>query len=197
MGGQQWNDKREALLREYIGNGFNATKAAKAVGYSWPNKYGPYLVKLGIFRKKLAERMAAKGMEADEILFRLTRVARLGIANFFKLNAERNGLVVDWEEVATSPDRDLLRKIRIGADGTVTMEGGDGLRALELLGKAYGLFSGRVIKEQKEQAPLSNAVLEQAMEDLRAYEDESQRVIKDWRDRVAQASGPQGPTERG
>jgi len=172
MGGQQWNDKREALLREYIGNGFNATKAAKAVGYSWPNKYGPYLVKLGIFRKKLAERMAAKGMEADEILFRLTRVARLGIANFFKLDAERNGLVVDWEEVATSPDRDLLRK-------------------------AYGLFSGRVIKEQKEQAPLSNAVLEQAMEDLRAYEDESQRVIKDWRDRVAQASGPQGPTERG
>jgi hypothetical protein len=197
MGRQQWNDKRQAFLDEYLINGFNATKAAETVGYAEGNKYGPFLVNLGIFRKKLAERLVGRAMKADEILFRLTRVGRLGIANFFKLNAERDGLVVDWEAVATSPDRDVLQKLRIGADGSVTIEGGDRLRALELLGKAYGMFAERVINEQAEQAPLSNAVLEQAMEDLRAYEDESQRVIKDWRDRMAKAGGPQAPTEQG
>lgn len=141
---------------------------------------GPYMVKLGTFREKLEERLAGRAMKADEILFRLTRVGRLGIASFFKLNAERTGIVVDWVAVATSPYRNLLQKIRIGADGAVTAEGGDWLRALELLGKAYGMFAERVINELARQA-VSNAALEDAMERLRALEAETAPLVKDWR----------------
>lgn len=147
---------------------------------------GPYMAKLGIFREKLAERLAGRAVKADEILFRLWQVGRLGIAEFFTLNAERMGPAVDWE--AESPDRDLPQKIRIGADGAATIEGGDWLRALELLGKAYGMLAERVINEQARQ-PVSDAALEDAMERVRAFEAETAPLGKDWRRRVAAAAG--------
>jgi hypothetical protein len=123
-------------------------------------------------------------------------MARSSVAEFYTLREDGKGIVVDWKALA-GPDRDLVRRLKISPDGTVTIEGHDQLRALELLAKARGMLVERVINEQAEQAPLSNAVLEQAMEDLRAYEDESQRVIKDWRDRMAKAGGPQAPSEQG
>ena len=62
------------------------------------------------------------------------------------------GLQVDWEKVGKSPDRHLLHEIRMGKEGDVTIKGNDRLRALELLGKSYGMFADRVINEQPEQA---------------------------------------------
>jgi hypothetical protein len=196
MGRQQWNDKREALLKYYVSNGFNATKAAKLAGYAIPNNAGPLVVNSGIFRDRLKQKLAEMGISDEEIEFRLTRMARSSVAEFYTLREDGKGIVVDWKALA-GPDRDLVRRLKISPDGTVTIEGHDQLRALELLAKARGMLVERVINEQAEQAPLSNAVLEQAMEDLRAYEDESQRVIKDWRDRMAKAGGPQAPSEQG
>ena len=94
MGGQ-WTDKREALLRHYISNGFNATKAAEAAGYALPNKQGPMLVNLGIFRDRLAQVLEEAGISEAEIRYRLTRVARMGIAEFFRVKDDRSGIEVE------------------------------------------------------------------------------------------------------
>lgn len=39
----RWTPKREMFLRHYVINGFNATAAARAVGYAFPNVAGPRL----------------------------------------------------------------------------------------------------------------------------------------------------------
>lgn len=185
---ERWTAKRELFLRHYISNGFNATAAARSAGYKHANKLGPRLVKMGIFQDRLAAMLRDCGLTREECLARLGRIARIPIVEFFILLEGGGGIAVDWDKVMNGENRDVIQEIRIGEQG-VLLKGYDRLRALELAGKSYGLFVERVIEEQPEDRPLSNAVLEQAMEGLRAYERESGEIVKGWRERVRRASG--------
>lgn len=187
MGGQ-WTDKREDFLRYYVTNGMNATEAAKSAGYCWPNKYGPFLVNLGIFREHLAAYYREVKMSPEEILARVSEMARGGITRFYK-KAEGGGVQIDWDRVLDSPDSHLVTRIRPTIAGTI-IEGTDRARMLDLMGQAYGLWKTTVVNEQADQA-VSNAALEDAMERVRAFEAETAPLVKDWRRRVAAASGAQ------
>jgi phage terminase small subunit len=181
---ERWTPKREAFLRHYISNGFNATAAARSAGYKHANKLGPRLVKMGIFQDRLNALLREAGMGPEECQARIGRIARTPITRFYKLNEDGSGPVIDWQAVIEGEDSDLVQEIRV--DGVV-LKGADRLRALELIGKSFGLFVDRVIEERGEEQPISNAVLEQAMEQLRLFEQERGEIIKDWRARVREA----------
>jgi len=68
-------DQRRVFVEEYL-ECWNATEAARRAEYKHPNKYGPFLVKLGIVSDLIQRRLAEKAMTADEVLFRLTMMAR-------------------------------------------------------------------------------------------------------------------------
>ena len=155
---ERWTPKREAFLRHYISNGYNATAAARSAGYRHANKLGPRLVKVGLFQEKLNAMLREAGMGPEECQARIGRIARTPITRFYKLNEDGSGPVIDWKAVIEGENSDLVQEIRV--DGVV-LRGADRLRALELIGKSYGLFAERVIEEQPEDRPLSNAVLEQ------------------------------------
>jgi phage terminase small subunit len=183
---ERWTPKREAFLRHYISNGYNATAAARSAGYKHANKLGPRLVKMGIFQDRLNAVLREAGMSPDECQARIGRIARTPITRFYKLNKDGSGPVIDWKAVIEGEDSDLVQEIRVAG---VVLRGADRLRALELIGKSFGLFVDRVIEERGEEQPISNTVLEEAMEQLRLFEQERGEIIKDWRARVREAQG--------
>lgn len=113
-------NKQKAFIDAYCGaSKFNATDAARRAGYKHPNKQGPEtLVKLG---SQIAERME-------------------------KLKEESGSSIMDQQEVA--------KRLSSFADGSIKVQQlanngklvdapvspKDQLKALELLGKSYGMF---------------------------------------------------------
>lgn len=113
-------NKQKAFIDAYCGaSNFNATDAARRAGYKHPNKQGPEtLVKLG---SQIAERMemlkeksGSSIMDQQEVAQRLSSFADGSIKIQQLAN---NGKLVD---APVSPK--------------------DQLKALELLGKSYGMF---------------------------------------------------------
>jgi phage terminase small subunit len=68
--------KQELFCLSYIANGLNATKAAKAAGYSYPDRAGSNLLKKPQIRKYIEDAMQHVAMEADEVIQELTNIAR-------------------------------------------------------------------------------------------------------------------------
>jgi len=177
--GGQWTDKRDAFLRHYVSNGFNATAAARSAGYTHANQQGPALVKLGIFQEHLAEFFRSVAMSPEECLARVARVARGNVVQFYELGP--NGQPrVNWQRVIEGEDSDLVAQIRQTSAGA-TLVGMDRLRALELIGKSQGLFVERVVEEQVA-APVSAAALAEAVEGLRQYEAANEQLVRGWRE---------------
>lgn len=113
-------NKQKAFIDAYCSvSKFNATDAARRAGYKHPNKQGPEnLVKLGTEISKrmqqLKEKSGASIMSQQEVAQRLSKFANGSIKVQQLAN---NGKLVD---APVSPK--------------------DQLKALELLGKSYGMF---------------------------------------------------------
>jgi hypothetical protein len=168
------------FLRHYVINGFNATAAARAVGYAFPNVAGPRLVNVSIFQKHLAALSAQAGITAAEIHYRLTRIARSSLGDC--LRRTEQGVDLDWEAVLANAD--LLGPIKM-SKRDVTLQCLDRLRALELLGKSQGMFRRRIVEEPEER-PIAQAVLRDALVRLRAYQREGDPIVRVWNE----ATGP-------
>lgn len=120
ISGKKLTNKQLAFIDAYCSvSKFNATDAARRAGYKHPNKQGPEnLVKLGdeITERieQLKEKSGASIMSQEEVAERLSRFADGSIKIQQLAN---NGRLVD---APVSPK--------------------DQLKALELLGKSYGMF---------------------------------------------------------
>jgi phage terminase small subunit len=116
--------KQQAFCEHYIAS-LNATDAARQAGYKKPNQQGPAnLVKLGIKKyidERLAELASARLAAADEVLEHLTAVMRGEV---------KETLVGFYEGGACSTTKPVSER--------------DRLKAAELLGKRYGLFTERM-----------------------------------------------------
>ncbi len=154
--------KERMFVEYYLGESFfNATDAARRAGYKHPNVQGPrMLVKVSI-RAEIASRVAEAAMPANEVMARLSAIARGSVVDFldeegkFDLKAARqakkDGLLKKLKQKRTS------KRVDVHSDSEdeeletslifeeVEFEMYSAHEALRDLGKYHDLF-----KEQKQ-----------------------------------------------
>lgn len=113
-------NKQQAFINYYLGESkMNATEAARLAGYKHPNKQGPEnLVKLGAYIQKATEEKRNSAiMKQDEILQLFSSIAR---------GEEKEKVMSASGKVEELP---------------VSVK--DRIKAAELLGKAYAMFTDK------------------------------------------------------
>lgn len=148
------NNKQQAFLSEYLLD-FNATQAAIRAGYSERSarSTGVRMLTNANISAEIKLRLAEKAMKSDEILERLADIARADMGDYLDVSSLSFQI-----NLAKAKEQNKLRFIRRLKQKTTTIcrEGGedveqnqidfelmDQLRALELLGRANGLFVDR------------------------------------------------------
>lgn len=138
--------KQELFVNEYL-KCFNATKAAKAAGYSEKSAHdiGHETLKKPEIAARIRERLNEAAMEANEVLYHLAEIAR---GDFDDL-VDRMGNP-DMEQARAAGKTRLIKKVRqrtiTGENSDIAeteLEMHDRLRALELLGKHHKLFTDK------------------------------------------------------
>jgi phage terminase small subunit len=141
------SDKQEMFVNEYL-KCFNATKAAKAAGYSeaTANEQGSRLLANVNIASRIRERLKEAAMEADEVLFHLAEIARGDMDTLVDNNGNP-----DIVSARANGKTRLIKKIKQRSitteESDITeseIETHDRLRALELLGKHYKLFTDKI-----------------------------------------------------
>lgn len=140
--------KQQLFVASYIASNHNATKAAKAAGYSEATAYsqGARLLKNVEIRAAIDAYLDEATMGAKEVLYRLTRQGRADMADI--TNAD--GLF----QMSTAQENGVTSLIKSITHTTTTFKGVetvtlkvdlyDAQAALALLGKHHKLFTERV-----------------------------------------------------
>lgn len=145
------NAKQQLFLSEYL-KCFNATKAAKAAGYSEQTAYsqGHRLLKVAEIDEALRARLDEAAMSAREVLYHLADIGRGDMDDL--VDASGNP---DMEQARASGKTRLIKKIKQRSIVTADKDGQgsdvheteievhDRLRALELIGKYHKLFTDK------------------------------------------------------
>lgn len=132
-------NKQRAFIEEYLAD-FNGTRAAQRAGYKGNDVTLSAVASENLRKpriaKKIAERFQAKIMTADEVLSRLSGMARADISEFVTDTG-----AIDWDAVR---DRGyLVKKIAHYKGKQSVIELHDAQSALQLVGKHLRLFVER------------------------------------------------------
>jgi phage terminase small subunit len=108
-------NKREAWIREYLVC-WNATEAARRVGFGSPNTQGPRLLLDVSIREEIKRILSEKLMSSDEVLTRLADIARGDLADLMDvapsgftlqlMTKDENGNLI------VNPKTKLIKKIK-------------------------------------------------------------------------------------
>jgi len=146
--------KQQLFLTEYLKD-MNATQAAIRAGYSPHSAYsmGQKLLKKGEIQEEIGRKLNDSAMKADEILQKLTEIARGDMGDF--LDVSSMSFQIDLNKAKEADKLKLIKRIKQHTtisqhkDGEeeentrIEFELLDQLRALELLGKYHKLFIDR------------------------------------------------------
>jgi len=115
--------KQRIWLAEYLGGArFNATEAARRAGYKDAEVSGLDNKQNPVVAARVREVLSAQCLSSDEVLAELRDVA-----------------TAEWRDFLT-----IKTDPRTGATVDVRMDLSNKVKALELLGKAHGIFTDRV-----------------------------------------------------
>lgn len=131
-------NKQRVFVEEYL-RCWNATEAARLAGYKFPNVEGTRLLVNASIAEHIKARMAEKAMAADEVLARLADHARGDMREF--LVTDDDGKPSTFNLGQDRPLH-LVKKVSI-TDKGISFELYDAQSALQLIGKAQGLFVDR------------------------------------------------------
>jgi len=146
------SNKRMAFVEEYL-SCWNATEAARRIGYKHPNMAGPRLILNDGVATSIRERIAEKAMSADEVLRRLAEHARGDIGDF--LDISKVGFEVDLATAFEAGITHLIKKVKMRTTTTLSKEGVetetntveielyDAQAALVQLGRYHKLFTDK------------------------------------------------------
>ena len=157
--------KQEMFVEAYLQT-FNATKAALAAGYSSNSarQQGSRLLSYAHITSRIRERMEQESMRSAEVLYHLTQIARGDMDDLLDSNGN-----LDLDKARELGKTNLIRRVKNRAISTeqsdiseTETEGYDRVRALELLGKAYRLFTDKTEVENSGEVTI--------------------RYVDDWRD---------------
>jgi phage terminase small subunit len=137
---RELTDKQRLFIESYL-QCWNATKAAREAGYGGDNNtlgaIGSENLAKPKIRKYIRERLNSAAMTTDEVLARLSEQARSDIGDFVGAAG-----VIDLEAARDEGKTRLLKSISWTKNG-IRIEVYDGQKALELIGKAHGMFTER------------------------------------------------------
>ena len=137
-------DRQRVFVVEYLVC-WNATQAAKRAGYTGSYETLRVTASETLRRPEvqavIKARIAEKAMVADEVLARLADIARGNMVDFISVNGHTR---VDFKKAEALGKLHLIKSYSKNARTGVRIELHDPLKALELLGKAHGLFTDRV-----------------------------------------------------
>jgi len=143
--------KQQLFLTEYLKD-MNATQAAIRAGYSPHSAYsmGQKLLKKGEIREEIQRKLNNSAMKADEILQKLTEIARADMGDY--LDVSSMAFQINLAKAKADDKLKFIRRIRQKTT-TICKEGGedveqnqidfellDQMKALELLAKYHGLL---------------------------------------------------------
>lgn len=141
------NSKQELFVEEYL-KCFNATKAAKAAGYSEKTAYsiGQRLLKEAEIASRVRARLAEAAMDANEVLYHLAQIARGDMDDLLDVNGN-----LDLIKARQFGKTNLIKKVKNRVMSTeqtdiseTETEGYDRLKALELIGKHLAMWTDKV-----------------------------------------------------
>lgn len=135
--------KRQAWLEEYL-KCWNATEAARRVGFAHPNAQGPRLLLDVRMQEAIQVRLDELAMSANEVLLRLAEHARGTMEDFTEIieldDKGRSTFIVSLSKAKRLGKLGLIKKLTYTKDGGYTIELYDSQAALSLIGKHHGLF---------------------------------------------------------
>lgn len=137
-------DKQRKFIDAYFSCGLNATEAAREAGYSdkTARSIGSENLTKPDIRQEIDRRLAESTMKTDEILARLSSMARGDIGEF--LDVMPNGhAMFNLDRAREAGMLHLIKKYKVTRQG-VELELHDPQRALELLGKHHKLFNDKI-----------------------------------------------------
>jgi phage terminase small subunit len=136
-------EKQQVWLEEYL-QCWNGAEAARRAGYACPYQSAHDNVTNPKIQAEIKARLSLKAMSADEVVMRLADQARGSIEDFITIDPAGSGVWrVDLEKAKQRGVLHLIKKLWVDGEGHVRIELQDQQRALELLGKAHGLFIER------------------------------------------------------
>lgn len=181
---------QEALFVEnYLSNGFHAGRAAEAANYQGLEagaygKVGAGVLRKDAIRRIVARRIAAKAMTADEILAEWAGVAKADMSNFLSVRHTMDPIteqpmtiaVADMQKASDLGMLHMVKKAKVGSDGSFTFELRDQDKALEQIARHLGMFE----KDNTLQIPSGLIeLLQQSPEDRRETLDRYEDMINE------------------
>lgn len=141
--GTDFTDKQARFIEEYCKD-FNATGAARRAGYSekTAETTGFENIRKPKIRDAIDARLKEMTMTADEILQRLGEIARAGYSEHLTTAGP------DIQKILDDGYAYLVKGLKYNTSGKPVWEFHDPVKAMELLGKHYKLFTDRQEIEQ-------------------------------------------------
>jgi len=141
--------KKQKIFVEHYLRCWNATEAARRAEYAHPNTQGPRLLVNVSIKEEIKKRIDETVMSADEAMALLGDQARASLEDIG--NVDENGRFgFDFAKAKENGKLHLVKSITPTASGT-KVELYSAQRALELIGKAQGVFADKPIEvETKE-----------------------------------------------
>lgn len=191
--------KQRCFVDNYLGNGFNATRAARTAKYAHPHVQGPRLLGNVRVDGAIRERLATSVMSAEEVLARLTAIARGDMGDFFRTVEdsvtitrvdETTGEETQEERVYRYTRLDMLLAKKRGKTFLLksysrTQHGErielySASEALVQIGKHLGLFKEQVEHSGPGGGPIviSTDAIEQGRKELAEWRQEQQRLLE-------------------
>ncbi len=148
--------KQRIFIDEYL-KCWNATRAAIKAGYSEHSARTigcENLTKPNI-SEEIQRRLDESAMSADEVIQAVGEIGRADISDFIEID-EKTGRIknIDFSKAKKAGKLHLIKSITPTANG-LKVELHDRMRALELMGKRYKLFTDRVEHTGEDGAPIT------------------------------------------
>lgn len=137
-------EERYRRFIEHYLDCLNGTIAAQRAGYSakTARQIGSQLLTNIDIRAEIERRLAERGMGKNEVIARLTDHASADMGQFVRVQGTgaKAALVQDLEGAARRGDMRLVKKIKFGVKGDITIELYDAQRALTTLAQVHKLI---------------------------------------------------------
>lgn len=144
----------------------NGAKAAREAGFAeaTANREAHRLLSDADIKKAIEERLEKLSMSKDEVLARLTRMARGSLEPF--INTLNDEVIIDLTGVEAQDSLDLLKEVQID-DGQVKIKIHDPMAALVHIGRAHAMFTdNQQLTVKRPEEDMSEEELEKEIERL-------------------------------
>jgi phage terminase small subunit len=139
---------------------WNASDAARKAGYAekTARQQGARLLTDVDILAEIAAHVEANGVKRDEVVFRLSRIARANVADFLGVDPATGRVIVDLAKVKAD-ESGVVKRVRLYSDGGVMLELHDAQQALEVLGKALGVLRENVHIENRDTLQVTTRIV--------------------------------------